>query len=180
MAVASPESAFAPGEIPGVVYAEASTPAGIVRGHMRYTILVGTGKLHLEPMERDWLRADGEDHFQLTAYIEPTDRAQITDEERRSTLELATYGPNASWAGVSSPGDGEFYGSWTVQAAKASDPKAMKEAIEVELGLQGRFAGGLLQQKIPIQILPPPRLESVPEVPFLVPITRKRWKWSSR
>ncbi len=169
VAVAAPESAFAPGEIPAVVYAEATTPSGLVRGHMRYTIQVGTGKLHVEPMERDWLRADGEDRVQLVAYIEPTDRASITDEERRSTLELAAYGPNADWVGISPPGDGEFYRYWTIQGSKASDPKQMKAALEVELGLQGRFAGGLLQLKIPIRVLPPPRLEATPEVPFLVP-----------
>ncbi len=170
VAVPPTDAAYAPGEIPGVVYAEGSAPDGrLLRDHLKLSILVGTGKLHIEPLERSWLRADGQDSFNLTAWIEPTHGAQITDEERKSTLELATYGPNANWIGVSAPGDGEFYRYWTVQAAEAPDPKSMPQPLQVELGLQGRFAGGLFQEKIMVDMLAPPRVQGAPEAPFLVP-----------
>ncbi len=170
VAVPPADAAYAPGEIPGVVYAEGSAPDGrLLRDHLKLSILVGTGKLHIEPLERSWLRADGQDSLNLTAWIEPTHGAQITDEERKSTLELATYGPNANWIGVSAPGDGEFYRYWTVQAAEAPDPKSMPQPLQVELGLQGRFAGGLFQEKIMVDMLAPPRVQGVPEAPFLVP-----------
>ncbi|MCX7934846.1 MAG: hypothetical protein N3A66_06255, partial [Planctomycetota bacterium] len=162
------EAAYQPGIIPGAVYAEASSPAGMVRGHLAVQIKVGPGKLRIDKLERTWLRADGKDTMNVQAWIEADPDAQITEQEQQN-IELATYGANANWIGVSSPAPNGYARYWSIQAAQAPDPKSMANPTTVELGFQGKYGGGLFQERVNIDVLPPPWVEFEPREAFLVP-----------
>jgi len=111
--------------------------------------------IHLEPLERDWLCADGQDELQVVASVEG-------EPGGHSGLEITPLGPLS----VSPPQDGEFYRYWSVRAA----PR--RSAAVGELWVHGQAQGRPVQRLISLQLRPP--LEIAPTPVILLPQHRSR------
>ena len=148
------------GQSAGWFAAVGAVAAGMVAGRTRPT-QEADQILHLEPLERDWLRLDGHDFVHIVAYLQPPAGTEISDSARRSTLTLECLSGNLV---VSDPGEGEFYRYWTVQASQAG---------EAQLLLSGHWGGGELQRSIPLRVLPPAHLRATPKRPILVKDTQE-------
>lgn len=176
---ASSESAFAPGKIPGVVYATASSPLGSVRGHAQVQIEVGGGNLVIPPPERNWLRAPSKgrnntppplDIIYLYVRIEWPDYCRFTSADSptlNSSITCRPIGQNAALLAVATPTDTPDYRCYAIQPAV--EPGVMTATTAVQLGIEGKIMGGLLQKVHELQLFPAPSLTCKPEAPFLIP-----------
>lgn len=172
--VPPPDAAYAPGKIPGVAYASASSPLGGVRGHAQVQIEVGGGEMVLHPLDRTWVRgpvpSQPADSLTLFARLAlPAYCVHVPDQERNAGLSLKTIGEFANYLYVNPPEDPEGWRSWRVGPNEQLQPEHLKGSPAVELGLEGRIMAGLLQQVFRIQVLPPPMVRFEPAEPFLVP-----------
>ncbi len=167
------EAAYAPGRIPGVVYASANTPLGTVTGHCAVEIEVGGGEMTLHPLDRDWIRGpmSGQTPDSLTLFARlslPAYCYQVPDAELNQTLTLKTLGDSANYLYVPPPQDVEAWRSWVIAPNDQLQPSHLENAVTVNLGLEGRIMGGLLQKEFQIKVLPYLKIKFEPSEPFLV------------
>ncbi len=167
------DAAYAPGRIPGVVYASASSPIGAVSGHYAVEIEVGGGEMTLNPLDREWLRGpmSGQAPDGLTVFARlalPDYCTYVPDIELNQTLTLKALGDNANYIYIPPPQDVEAWRSWALAPNDQLQPGHLENAVTVNLGLEGRIMGGLLQKEFQLQILPYLKVKFEPDEPFLV------------
>lgn len=172
------DAAFAPGTIPGAVYLYASCPEGTVNGHAQVQIQVGGGELVLNPLDRSWLRGpvpgQPPDSLYLFARLQWPDYCTgYTEAEQQAlnaTITLKALGERATYiAGCETSEPAESWRRFRLEPNPALLPEHLKGSPSVDLGLEGRIMGGLLQKVFPLQVLCAPRIVFDPETPFLVP-----------
>jgi hypothetical protein len=167
------DAAYAPGRIPGVVYASASSPLGSVNGHCAIEIEVGGGEMILHPLDREWVRAPmaGQPSDSLTLFARlalPSYCVQVPDSELNQTLTLRTLGQSANYMCVNPPQDPEGWRSWIIGPNDQLQPSQFENGTTVEFGMEGRIMAGLLQKTFQMQLLPFPQVKFEPPEPFLV------------
>ena len=93
---------------------------------------------------------------------------QVPDAELNQTLTLKTLGDSANYLYVPAPQDVEAWRSWAISPNDQLEPSHLENGVTVNLGLEGRIMGGLLQKEFQIRMLPYLKVKFEPSEPFLV------------